>query len=108
MKKFKPTKGKVITSMVFFTLAAGFVLTAVLLLTLTNANAISTVKSAVILEEPVIYPENEGKAVILKGKITVREPVTEPIFGFTFQSPVVTCESEQYTYTQGTYYNQGN
>ena len=45
-------------------------------------------KNMVILDKPVVLPENEGKLVLVRGKAaSEQEYVVDPIFGVTAKSP---------------------
>ncbi len=63
---------------------------------LERIGTVSLVRSAILLEEPVLLPENEGKIVILQGTLTSEAKVQEPIFGFAFDAPVVECITQIY------------
>ncbi len=71
-------------------------LIAVLTVHLIDDDTRSLVRSAVVLDEPVLLPENEGKIVIVRGKLAADAQVQEPIFGFSFDSPVVECVTQSY------------
>ncbi len=58
--------------------------------------ALQIAREAVLLEEPVIRPENEGKVVILHGELVMLEPATDPDLGLTFETPVVNRHAESY------------
>ncbi len=60
------------------------------------------VRSAVVLEKPILLPENEGKTVIIEGALTGETPVTEDLFSMTFDAPLVKRYDEVYAYERGT------
>ncbi len=59
--------------------------------------AVRTLDAAVLLDEPIALPENEGKLVILQGELSMLEPATCPKLGLTFDSPVVNRYSESFS-----------
>ncbi len=56
------------------------------------------VRSAVVLDEPVILPENEGKTVIIQGKLDGLPHVTDSLFGVTIHAPFAKRLCEEYDY----------
>ncbi len=56
------------------------------------------VRTAVVLDEPVILPENEGKTVIIQGQLNGLPHVTDSRFGVTFDAPFVKRLCEEYDY----------
>lgn len=57
------------------------------------------VGSAVYLEEPVLLAENEGKRVILHGRVEMTGPAHDPELGLTLQTPKAYRYNEQYQRT---------
>ncbi len=62
--------------------------------------------AAVFLEEAVVLPENEGKWVLVKGKVETVEAVYDSEFGITINSPV--ARRFDSTYKQIEYENENN
>ncbi len=56
------------------------------------------VRSAVVLDEPVIFSENEGKTVIIQGKLDGLPHVADSRFGVTFYALFVKRLCEEYDY----------
>ncbi len=78
-------------------------LAGILSVTVFSSTPARMIKSATtVLDEPILLPENEGKVVIVRGTVTVKTPIVEPIFGFSFDSPVVEVVTETYTYSKNT------
>ncbi len=107
----KPVRKEIIKLPVFaiviFSLALLLFILSVVSLWLTQP-IVTMIRSAVVLEEPVLKPENEGKVILLHGKIEARTPVEEPVFGLTFDSPVVFMWEAAYAFDKNDiYYSPG-
>ncbi len=75
----------------------GFCLLACLVGLYAIPGAARTLETAVLLDEPIARPENEGKLVILQGELSMLEPASCPTLGLTFDSPVVNRHSESFS-----------
>ena len=61
-----------------------------------NPAEVGYLNSAIYLDEAVILPENEGKLVIINGKVEMTEPAYDTEYGLTIHSPSVTRYNEVY------------
>lgn len=61
----------------------------------------SVLGSAIYLEEPVILPENEGKTVIVHGKVEMTKPAYDEELGLTIDTVKAYRYDKEYTQTSG-------
>ena len=74
----------------------GLVLGYFLLTSTESESQAEALKNAVYLDTAQIFPENEGKVVILKGAPVMVEKARDPKFGLIFDSPYVCRYGEEY------------
>ncbi len=93
MARSKKTVGRVILIVI-----GGFFLLAFVLGLLSDSTGNrELLRNAVWLDSPTVLPENEGKTVVIRGKLA-GDDVTDPKSGITFDSPIVLCLVEKYNY----------
>ncbi len=95
--RVKKKKSTIIRHTIFLILAMTSLLVGILSVTV-KPKAVRLIESAIVLDEPILLPENEGEIVIIEGIMTVNASLQEPVFGFCFDVPVVRMTAEQYTY----------
>ncbi len=72
--------------------------------------AARTLDAAILLDEPIALPENEGKLVIVQGELVMIEPATCSQLGIVFDSPVINRHSESFRsrYRRGKHWRNVN
>ena len=94
--KWKKTRAKLIT--LTFVLATIFCWLVYFVDRESGNNAKSTIEKAVVINDGKVLPENEGKLVMVSGRVTADADVTvtDPDFGLTVQSPFLERYVQEY------------